>query len=302
MSSKKDIITRVYPIRTSKSGWDIPLYCYHVCNQRCSQIYVRDRSDLDITRYILIDNPEYINNECPKTGQLERASIHIESFDMDYPIGGSGPLYEPNTIVIPGTYFRVKIRYPLSAPIDVTVRCPSSRGFTLSTLLYSIKMLYQYIYEEEERTSSPRNYHLKKQCDKCSETESQPIDWLKDITAKADDECSICYNTYSNNESTGGLKCGHYYHTQCILRWLETSTTCPLCRQYVMNCDECNGSGVVYYDYNGVVIPLELRGSILNRNTTDGVFGIFGHDLEDLFIDHMYYNRLEKLLTLCIGS
>ena len=136
-------------------------------------------------------------------------------------------------------------------------------------------MLYHYIYEEEERTSTPRSYHIKKECNACSD--KQNIDFLKDYVPdkeKDEDTCSICYNTYEDGEVAGKLKCCHFYHTQCILRWLETSTTCPLCRQHVMECDECNGTGAVYYDFNGVVIPLEHRGSILNRNTTDGIFMI----------------------------
>ena len=83
---------------------------------------------------------------------------------------------------------------------------------------------------------------------------------------------------------------------------MENAKTCPLCRQQVIECEDCNGTGIIYYDYNGVVIPIEHRGSILNRNTTDGVYGIFGHDLEDLVIEHIHYNRVEKLLTLYIGS
>ena len=70
----------------------------------------------------------------------------------------------------------------------------------------------------------------------------------------------------------------------------------------MISCEECKGERVIYYDYYGSVIPLEYRRHILNRNRTYGVFGIFGHDLEDLVIEPMYYNRIKKRLTIYVGS
>lgn len=295
-------IVRVYPIRTSKREWNVPLHCYHICNPRCAQMYMRDQSDLSTLRYILVDNPDYVDEKCPRANQLERTFIRLYSFDIDNPVGGTGPLYEPDMIVIPDTSFSVQLTYPLSNTVDVTIRSPTFNGFTLSELIYSIKMLYYYIYQEEERTSTPRSYHLRKDCDGCSDKKIH--DYVRDSTQGNDvkeDDCSICYNKYTDKD-IGILRCNHIYHKDCILKWLETATTCPLCRKHVVDCNKCNGTGVIYYDYNGIVIPIEHRGSILNRNTTDGVFGIFGHDLEDLVIEHMHYDRVEKLLTIYIGS
>lgn len=296
MSSSE--IVRVYPIRTTKTEWTIPLHCYHICTPRCAQMYVRDQSDLTTLRFILVDNPDYVDNQCPRANQLERTFVRLSTFDMENPTGGTGPLYDSNMIVIPDTVFSVTLTYPLSYPVEVTIRSPTSNGFTLAELIYSIKMLYYYIYQEEERTSTPRSYHLKKECRKCKD--KKPTESLKNCSPLSGDECSICYNGYVSSGTK--LRCGHFYHEQCILRWLETSNTCPLCRTHVSECDDCNGTGVIYYDYNGVVIPLEYRGSILNRNTTDGLFGIFGHDLEDLVINHIHYNRVHKLLTVYIES
>jgi hypothetical protein len=261
-------------------------------------MYVRDQSYLSTLRYILVNNPAYIDEQCPYANQLERTFVRLWSFDITRPLGGTGPLYEPYMLVIPDTQFTVLLTYPLTNPIDVTVRSPTSTGFTLAELIYSIKMLYHYIYQEEERTSTPRSYHLKKECNSCAD--KQPCDYVIETIPVEDSECSICYNKYSSDACK--LSCEHVYHKQCILRWLEAAKTCPLCRHQVVHCDECKGTGIIYYDYNGVVIPLEHRGSILNRNTTDGIFGIFGHDLEDLVIEHMHYNRVNKLLTIHIGS
>jgi hypothetical protein len=295
MTVPKDIV-RVYPIRTSKQEWNIPLHCYHICNTACARIYVRDQSNIGTLRYILVDNPDYINDKCLQSNKLERTYIRIHSFNIEQPFGSTGPLYAPNMVVIPDTHFSMRLTYPLSHPIDVTIQSPTSHGFTLSELIYSIKILYHYIYQEEERTSTPRSYNLKKECGKCKNIQ----DFVKEVTPLENTECSICYNKYDNNACK--LNCNHIYHKQCIFRWLETTKTCPLCRRHIVECDDCNGTGVIYYDYNGIVIPVEHRGSILNRNTTDGVYGISRHDLDDLVIEHIHYNRLEKLLTMYIGS
>ena len=286
---------RVYPIRTSRTDWEIPLHCYHECSSSCNSKYVRDKSDLSVIRYIIVDNPEYINDKCPLSGKLTKTSVNISSFDIDNPYGNTGPLYEPDNIVIPDNNFSIRISYPLFNCVDVNVS--NSNKFSLSMLLNIIKKIYEYIYKEEEQTSTPVSYHFKKDCEKCVYK-----DFIQNFIPKRDNECSICYNNYNKNEIASQLNCGHYYHTQCIFRWIETSTTCPLCRHSVIDCDECDGTGIVFYNHDYVVIPLEHRGEILNRNTTNGVYGIYGHDLDDLFIESMYYNRIDKILTIDIGS
>ena len=299
MSPLTEII-RVYPIRTSKKKWKIPLHCYHNCSTECATMYVRDTSNPDTFRFMLVNNPNYINNKCPDFGKLEKTLIHLSMFDMDDPIGITGPLYEPNLIVIPDKDFSITITYPLLHSVSVNINKSTSNGFTLSNILHIVKMLYHYIYQEEERTATPISYNVKKECNSCDN--NRYINCLTPYIPELNEECSICYNIYDKNESSGKLKCGHFYHTRCILKWLKTSVTCPLCRCNVIECDECDGSGIIQHTYSNIVIPIIHRGSVLNRNNTDGIYGIFGHDLEDLIISNMYYNRIKRQLTLNIGS
>jgi hypothetical protein len=77
---------------------------------------------------------------------------------------------------------------------------------------------------------------------------------------------------------------------------------CPLCRKYVYTCIECNGTGFIYYDFSGTVIPMEHRGDIINRNATNGMFGIYGYDFEHLLLKKMIYNRISRKLSIFIGS
>jgi hypothetical protein len=40
--------------------------------------------------------------------------------------------------------------------------------------------------------------------------------------------CSICINKINNKESY--LPCGHVFHSDCILNWMEYKMNCPICR------------------------------------------------------------------------
>ena len=75
-----------------------------------------------------------------------------------------------------------------------------------------------------------------------------------------------------------------------------------MCRNIILTCKECNNSKIIKFDYEGSVIPIDYRGNILNRNPTDGIYGIYGYDLEDLYIYKLFYNRQEKKLYITITS
>ncbi|XP_022738064.1 RING-H2 finger protein ATL54-like [Durio zibethinus] len=51
-------------------------------------------------------------------------------------------------------------------------------------------------------------------------------------------ECMICLGKIKGEESANRMPCGHVYHGDCIVEWLEKSHLCPLCR-YAMPIDEC---------------------------------------------------------------
>ncbi|TXG50432.1 hypothetical protein EZV62_022956 [Acer yangbiense] len=43
-------------------------------------------------------------------------------------------------------------------------------------------------------------------------------------------QCSICLNEFRVGLEVIRLPCSHAYHPDCIVKWLETSHMCPLCR------------------------------------------------------------------------
>ncbi|KAI4325141.1 hypothetical protein MLD38_030564 [Melastoma candidum] len=47
-------------------------------------------------------------------------------------------------------------------------------------------------------------------------------------------KCSICLSVFDDGDRVRILpNCEHTFHGECIDRWLESSTTCPVCRAHV---------------------------------------------------------------------
>lgn len=45
--------------------------------------------------------------------------------------------------------------------------------------------------------------------------------------------CAICLEPYQKGEMLTALSCNHYFHVECLGRWCQRSTKCPLCRASV---------------------------------------------------------------------
>jgi len=288
---------KIYPVRTSRNNWQIKLYSYHICDNNCDLIMTIDNNDPE--QLVITHNPTYINGKCEFSDKVVKTRVRISNFDKNNPLGIYGALYNSNEKVIPDESFIISIFYPLSTMFEIMIS--SNNGFTLSELIYSIKVLYEYIYKEEERTSTPQIYNLKRSCSSCGLNDlSKYVDEIKDN--KIDEECAICYSDFIEDKDAYKLKCKHVFHNSCINQWIKNSKTCPICRYNIFMCNKCEGKGVIYYQFIGVVIPLEERGSILNRNCTNGIFGIYGYDIEDLLLSDMYYDRIKKRLFINITS
>ena len=211
----------------------------------------------------------------------------------------NGILHNYDMIVIPDKSFKITINYPLSYLFEIIITTDSEYGCMLKDLIRYIKILYKFIYEEEERTATPQLFKLKKYCVTCGNKDFNR--YIKQIDS-IEGDCCICYNEYKTDEKIGELQCKHTFHNMCIKTWFSKTGTCPICRNNAFECKECDGSGIVPYEFNGIVIPFNERGINFNRNPTNGIFGIYNYDLEDLLIESLQYDKIKKELRMKIIS
>ncbi|KAF3668418.1 putative sulfate transporter 3.5-like [Capsicum annuum] len=45
--------------------------------------------------------------------------------------------------------------------------------------------------------------------------------------------CCICLAKYEDNDELRELPCSHFFHTQCVDKWLKINASCPLCKSEI---------------------------------------------------------------------
>ena len=53
------------------------------------------------------------------------------------------------------------------------------------------------------------------------------VNFLKEINQV---DCPVCQDEFTEGLELIKLPCGHFYHPDCILKWLKLNGTCPFCR------------------------------------------------------------------------
>lgn len=61
--------------------------------------------------------------------------------------------------------------------------------------------------------------------------------------------CPICINRVGKKGYK--TKCGHKYHTKCLLQWIMNNSTCPMCRAKLRDTD--------IRDDEEILDPVELQ-------------------------------------------
>ncbi|KAL7116128.1 hypothetical protein ACP275_04G224000 [Erythranthe tilingii] len=53
------------------------------------------------------------------------------------------------------------------------------------------------------------------------------------VQEPCEDACSICLESFSDNDPSTVTSCKHEFHLQCILEWCQRSSQCPMCWQLI---------------------------------------------------------------------
>lgn len=53
---------------------------------------------------------------------------------------------------------------------------------------------------------------------------------VKAVPIGEEDKCAICLSEFETSENVRILPCAHFFHVQCIDRWLLSNKNCPVCR------------------------------------------------------------------------
>lgn len=294
--------TRIYPLRTSSNIWKIKLYSKHICNEDCKLAYIEEPLSRDSSLMFIIDNPNYNyeNNKCSYSMTLNPSIIHLISYNIYQPMTIDGELLFENNIVIPDTKIYINITFPIKDPKKIMVNSDDPLGFSLSNIIKVIKDVYKWIYQEEENTCSINKYNIINQCE-CmfqSKTEKLINSFKTYQNQKENEKCPICLEIYEKDKDILiETICNHSFHENCIKEWVSNQKeTCPLCRKSMYNCEKCINKGYTVKEYTGKIIPKNIRGISSSRNITDGIFGIYDFDIEDLYLEYMTYNNVDKIL------
>ncbi|KAL0207013.1 hypothetical protein P9112_012724 [Eukaryota sp. TZLM1-RC] len=50
------------------------------------------------------------------------------------------------------------------------------------------------------------------------------------LQSSAKEKCTVCIRALRKGQKAIELQCGHLYHKKCILPWLKSNGSCPLCK------------------------------------------------------------------------
>ncbi|RWR85268.1 RING-H2 finger protein ATL78-like protein [Cinnamomum micranthum f. kanehirae] len=82
-----------------------------------------------------------------------------------------------------------------------------------------------------------------------------------------DSECVICLSEFAQGERVRVLpKCNHGFHVKCIDKWLISHSSCPTCRQCLLNtCQKIVGHAQVgSSDPQRIILPLDREDLLIN--------------------------------------
>ena len=284
-----------YPLRMSRPSWDIRLYSKHECSTSCRYECVRVLNEDFSVDLVLRRRQDLVNDMCALAHKQIRSHVSIHSFEPENPMCIDGPLQYADELVIPDERITIYLDMPVTTAYEAIVTARTPHGFTLKEIMTAVRDCYRELYSVEESTAPQQTFHLSKMCLECVRWNAEKK--VDPCSPKSGDECTICFSAMESGAAR--TKCGHVFHADCLLEWMNHGLNCPICRTPLRECSDCNGTYMVYFDYTGAVIPPAHRGIL--RNDTQGRYGIHSFYLEDISVHSLHYDRVHKRLSVRIA-
>ncbi|TPX54818.1 hypothetical protein CcCBS67573_g09534 [Chytriomyces confervae] len=79
------------------------------------------------------------------------------------------------------------------------------------------------------KTTTPAQQQQQQQ-HKSKSKENKKLSTRRRHETVRESECAICLEAWLNGEIIKKLNCGHAFHQDCVIPWLEEHVHCPLCR------------------------------------------------------------------------
>jgi len=61
--------------------------------------------------------------------------------------------------------------------------------------------------------------------------------WEVSADSMLSDPCAVCQDAFEPGNEVSQIGCGHIFHKDCLLPWLQNTNTCPTCRYEVETID-----------------------------------------------------------------
>ena len=92
--------------------------------------------------------------------------------------------------------------------------------------------------EEDENENDNENENdilLKKRAELILELDEFQYKHISKYSSRKEDSCAICLQKFKGTDIIKEFCCKHIFHKKCLLKWLQTSNFCPLCKYNLMD-------------------------------------------------------------------
>ena len=104
----------------------------------------------------------------------------------------------------------------------------------------NVQNLDDYYQEElenelEEEEENDHNNIMKKKSEIILDMDEFQYKHILKYSSRKEDSCAICLKKFKGTDIIKEFCCKHIFHKKCLLKWLQKSNICPLCKYNLMD-------------------------------------------------------------------